>query len=93
LIKNSIEAINTQIKREISLEAFKENNKIIIKVIDTGIGISLEESDKVFIPFYTSKEEGSGIGLSLSRQIMQLHNGSITFESKKGTKTEFILKF
>ncbi|MCK5702200.1 MAG: HAMP domain-containing histidine kinase, partial [Cyclobacteriaceae bacterium] len=93
LIKNSIEAINTQIKREISLEAFKESNKIIIKVIDTGIGISLEESDKVFIPFYTSKEEGSGIGLSLSRQIMQLHNGSITFESKKGTKTEFILKF
>jgi len=93
LIKNSIEAINTQIKREISLEAFKENNKIIIKVIDTGIGISLEESDKVFIPFYTSKEEGSGIGLSLSRQIMQLHNGSITFESEKGTETEFILKF
>ena len=93
LIKNSIEAINTQIKREISLEAFIESNKIIIKVIDTGIGISLEESDKVFIPFYTSKEEGSGIGLSLSRQIMQLHNGSITFESEKGTKTEFILKF
>jgi len=93
LIKNSIEAINTQIKREISLEAFKESNKIIIKVIDTGIGISLAESDKVFIPFYTSKEEGSGIGLSLSRQIMQLHNGSITFESEKGTETEFILKF
>ena len=66
---------------------------IIIKVIDTGIGISLEESDKVFIPFYTSKEEGSGIGLSLSRQIMQLHNGSITFESEAGTKTEFILRF
>ncbi len=92
LIKNSIEAINTQIKREISLEAFKESNNFIIKVIDTGIGISLEESDKVFIPFYTSKEKGTGIGLSLSRQIMQLHNGSITFESKKGTKTEFILK-
>lgn len=93
LIKNSIEAIDNQIKREISLEAFKESNNFIIKVIDTGIGISLEESDKVFIPFYTSKKEGSGIGLSLSRQIMQLHNGSITFESEAGTKTEFILKF
>ena len=53
----------------------------------------MEESDKIFIPFYSSKEEGSGIGLSLSRQIMQMHNGSITFESKQGTKTEFILKF
>ena len=93
LVKNSIEATRDRIKREIRLESFKQNNKICIRVTDTGEGISLEESDKIFIPFYTSKEEGSGIGLSLSRQIMQLHNGSITFESKQGTKTEFILKF
>ncbi len=93
LVKNSIEATRDRIKREIRLESFEQNNKISIRVTDTGEGISLEESDKIFIPFYTSKEEGSGIGLSLSRQIMQLHNGSITFESKQGTKTEFILKF
>jgi nitrogen fixation/metabolism regulation signal transduction histidine kinase len=93
LIKNSIEATSNTMKRDIRLESFKQNNRIIIRVTDTGEGISLEESDKIFIPFFTSKEEGSGIGLSLSRQIMQLHNGSITFESKQGTKTEFILKF
>jgi two-component system nitrogen regulation sensor histidine kinase NtrY len=93
LIKNSIEATSNTMKREILLETFEQNNRIIIRVTDTGEGIGMEESDKIFIPFYSSKEEGSGIGLSLSRQIMQLHNGSITFESKQGTKTEFILKF
>lgn len=93
LIKNSIEATSNTMKREILLETFEQNNRIIIRVTDTGEGIRMEESDKIFIPFYSSKEEGSGIGLSLSRQIMQLHNGSITFESKQGTKTEFILKF
>jgi nitrogen fixation/metabolism regulation signal transduction histidine kinase len=93
LVKNSIEATKNRIKREIRLESFELNNKICIKVTDTGEGISLEESDKIFIPFYTSKEEGSGIGLSISRQIMQLHNGLITFKSIQGTKTEFNLKF
>lgn len=93
LVKNSIEATRNRIKREIRLESFEQNNKICIRVTDTGEGINPEESDIIFIPFYTSKEEGSGIGLSLSRQIMQLHNGSITFESEKGCKTEFILKF
>jgi two-component system nitrogen regulation sensor histidine kinase NtrY len=93
LVKNSIESTRDMMKREICLESFEQNNKISIRVTDTGEGISMEESDKIFIPFYSSKEEGSGIGLSLSRQIMQMHNGSITFESKQGTKTEFILKF
>ena len=93
LVKNSIESTRDSMKREICLYSFEQNNKISIRVTDTGEGISMEDSDKIFIPFYSSKEEGSGIGLSLSRQIMQLHNGSITFESKQGTKTEFILKF
>jgi len=93
LIKNSIESTRDRMKREICLYSFEQNNKISINVTDTGEGISMEDSDKICIPFYSSKEEGSGIGLSLSRQIMQLHNGSITFESKQGTKTEFILKF
>jgi nitrogen fixation/metabolism regulation signal transduction histidine kinase len=93
LVKNSIESIRDSMKREICLYSFEQNNKISIRVTDTGEGISIEDSDKIFIPFYSSKEEGSGIGLSLSRQIMQLHNGSITFESKQGIKTEFILKF
>ena len=93
LVKNSIESTRDMMKREICLESFEQNNKINIRVTDTGECISMEESDKIFIPFYSSKEEGSGIGLSLSRQIMQLHNGSITFESEAGTKTEFILKF
>jgi len=49
--------------------------------------------DKIFIPFYTTKKEGSGIGLSLSRQIMGLHGGIITVNSEPDVKTEFTLRF
>ena len=63
-----------------------------IQITDTGIGINEEIKDKIFIPFYSTKETGSGIGLSLSRQIMQLHNGSILVESNL-TLTSFTLQF
>jgi two-component system nitrogen regulation sensor histidine kinase NtrY len=61
-------------------------------VKDNGSGIVPENLDKVFVPFFSTKEGGSGIGLALSRQIMRLHNGSISVTSKPG-ETVFTLRF
>jgi len=71
----------------------EDNGKIVIRVTDNGPGIVKEALSKVFIPFYSTKKKGSGIGLSLSRQIMKLHKGSITVQSEPDVKTVFTLKF
>lgn len=86
LLKNSMEAVENCRKKSIRLEGSSENGKTFIRVSDSGRGIDPEDADKVFIPFFTTRKKGSGIGLSLSRQIMRLHNGSIYFHcDKKGT--------
>lgn len=71
----------------------EDNGKINIRVTDNGSGIVKEALNKVFIPFYSTKKKGSGIGLSLSRQIMKLHKGSITVHSEPEVETVFTLKF
>lgn len=70
-----------------------DTGKIIIRVTDNGPGIVKEAISKVFIPFFSTKKKGSGIGLSLSRQIMKLHKGSITVQSEPDLETVFTLKF
>ena len=77
----------------IEISARKETDKTIIRILDNGPGIKPEEIENIFIPFYSTKEGGSGIGLSLSRQIMRLHKGMITAISKPDVRTEFILSF
>jgi signal transduction histidine kinase len=69
------------------------DNAVIIEVSDTGHGIIKEAINRIFVPFFTTKKTGSGIGLALSRQIMQLHNGLITVTSEPEVKTVFTLKF
>ena len=64
-----------------------------ILVIDNGRGIEKEDLDRIFIPFYSSKKDGSGIGLALSRQIMRLHRGTISVDSNPGSGTTFTLSF
>jgi len=64
-----------------------------IEVIDDGPGMDQDEMQDIFVPFYTTKQEGSGIGLSLCRQVMQLHQGSISVESEKDQQTRFTLTF
>lgn len=94
LIINAIEAVKDQVKPQISIDVLKtELNKHKVVIIDNGKGIDPDEMDKIFIPFYTTKKEGSGIGLSLSRQIMRLHKGSIQVNSELGKGSEFILEF
>jgi nitrogen fixation/metabolism regulation signal transduction histidine kinase len=94
LIKNSAESINNRKDGKIGVKAFlTPQSEAIIQITDNGSGIDADIMDKVFIPFFTTKEHGSGIGLSLSRQIMKLHGGTISVSSKPGIETTFSLKF
>lgn len=93
LIKNAIEATENKEAGRIEMKAFQENGNNLLQVKDNGKGISREEQEKIFIPFYTTKKTGSGIGLSLSRQIMKMHGGSISVQSEPEQGTLFTLKF
>jgi two-component system nitrogen regulation sensor histidine kinase NtrY len=94
LINNSIQALNGIKDRKIILKAFYGVNKnAVIQVIDNGTGISEENMERIFVPFFTTKHKGSGIGLSLSREIMRLHNGKIRVRSVAEKETAFTLEF
>ncbi len=93
LIKNASEAFSHQTDRLITLSAYQVDGTVIIEVADNGDGIEPEALENIFIPFYTTKKTGSGIGLSLSRQILQQHNGQLNVESQVGKGTVFTLMF
>lgn len=93
LIKNSVEAIDKKMGGTIELVASTINNAVQIEVSDNGQGIPDEIKEDIFVPFYTTKENGSGIGLSLSRQIMQNHNGSISVNPDAEVGATFVLRF
>lgn len=98
LVKNAIEALaendeeGKEYKRLI-LKAGKKEDNAYICVADNGTGIEEEALKKIFIPFFTTKKHGSGIGLSLSKQIMRHHQGSISVNSTMNVGTEFTLRF
>ena len=93
LVKNAMESLNQREGGEITLIGGATDNHVYIDVIDNGPGIIKEALAKIFVPFFTTKKSGSGIGLSLSRQIMQMHNGALTVESEPDVRTVFSLKF
>jgi nitrogen fixation/metabolism regulation signal transduction histidine kinase len=93
LIKNAVEALSNMKDGTIHLKAFYAENGTFIQVADNGIGISGDIIEDIFVPFYTTKENGSGIGLSLSKQIMQNHDGTISVNSAPDKGSEFTLKF
>ena len=94
LVKNSLHALDNTPKPVIQLRAFlNKRNRPTIQVTDNGVGIIKEVRDKIFIPFFTTKPSGSGIGLSLSKQIMRLHNGTISVQSEPEVETTFTLTF
>jgi nitrogen fixation/metabolism regulation signal transduction histidine kinase len=94
LIKNAIQAFDEQPDKRIDLIAHgTEKGRAVISVKDNGSGIDAEALEKIFIPFFSTKKTGSGIGLSLSKQIMRQHEGRITVKSQLGEGTEFILRF
>ena len=93
LITNSLAAISKVEDPRIILKSFRQESSVIIQVIDNGVGIPKNKINDIFIPFYTTKENGSGIGLSLVKQIMRLHNGTIHVQSSSENETIFNLKF
>ncbi len=94
LIRNSMHALDGRKDPSIELKTYyNKRGRVTIQVADNGTGILPEVLDKIFIPFFTTKQSGSGIGLSLSRQILRLHNGTITAHSVPDEETIFTLTF
>jgi signal transduction histidine kinase len=94
LVLNAERAVKEKANACIQLTAsLQENNKVVLEVTDNGTGIPEELLDSIFIPFFTSYKDGSGIGLSLAKQIMTLHKGSIQVNSRVGVGTTFRLYF
>lgn len=93
LMKNAIEALAETPQPHLELRGYYAEGSIRIEVTDNGPGIIQEALENIFVPFYSTKRTGSGIGLSLSRQIMQLHNGTISVESTPEVSTTFTLRF
>ena len=87
LVKNAGDALTETNEAHIALSGKLDLGRVIISVSDNGPGIPNEDIDQVFIPFFTTKRDGSGIGLSLSRQIMTAHNGEIALETSEAGTT------
>jgi nitrogen fixation/metabolism regulation signal transduction histidine kinase len=94
LLLNAIQAVEDQPDAQIELSAYIDrHSRPAIEVSDNGPGIPPDVQEKIFVPFFTTKEEGSGIGLSLARQIMRLHDGMLTMHSEPGSGATFMLRF
>lgn len=94
LVINAAEAVKERPEPRILLSAYiTPGNRVVIKIADNGVGMPEEIMDKIFIPFFSTRKTGSGIGLSLCKQIMMLHKGSIQVQSKEGEGTAFLLQF
>ena len=93
LINNSIHALSDAFHGQIQLSCSVSANNTILMVKDNGKGIEENIMDQIFIPFYTTKKNGSGIGLSLSKNIMKNHEGNLVVQSDPGKNTTFSLIF
>ncbi|TAE11089.1 MAG: GHKL domain-containing protein [Bacteroidetes bacterium] len=93
LIKNAFEATEKTTDRKVSVRVYQAQNKHFIAIQDNGVGIETEAIEKIFMPFYSTKPKGSGIGLSLSYQIIRLHQGTIKVQSALHEGSTFSIIF
>ena len=93
LVKNAIEALDEQESGQISIMVQTMGEQVKLIISDNGPGMDQETLDNIFVPFFTTKKQGSGIGLSLSRQIIQAHEGKISVASTPGEGTSFEILF
>ena len=93
LVKNAIQAIPESQEPKINVSVLSENENVTILVSDNGIGISEENTSKVFEPKFTTKSSGMGLGLAMVKNIVETYNGSITFTSQLGKGTVFKVSF
>jgi C4-dicarboxylate-specific signal transduction histidine kinase len=90
LIKNAMDALEQSQQPAIRVNVtLSSNSQVSIEITDNGPGIDTDAMDKIFIPFYTTKKKGSGIGLSLSQQIIQLHGGQLKVSNTNNNGTTF----
>ena len=93
LIKNGLEALQDVENPQMAIRSKVDHGRLLIVISDNGTGIEPDILDEIFVPFYTTKPEGSGIGLSLARQIIRMHEGSLKITSKLGEGTIVYLNF
>lgn len=91
LVLNAIEAVKDKPEPLITLSAGSEGSRTEIRVADNGTGMPEEILDKIFIPFFSTRKKGSGIGLSICKQIVLLHKGTLQVRSKAGEGTVFVI--
>ena len=92
LVKNAVQAIGSKAKGRIDVSLKDKEKAFVISVKDNGKGIKEEDKDRIFLPNFTTKSGGSGVGLSLTYNIVQAAGGTITFESREGEGAEFIIE-
>lgn len=94
LVKNALDATKDTSRPQIELSSgINQDGKTFILVSDNGTGIPADVQERIFVPFFTTKPSGSGIGLCISRQIMHMHKGSLTVVSEEGKGSRFMLTF
>jgi two-component system nitrogen regulation sensor histidine kinase NtrY len=90
LITNSVFALKDKQEKKIYLSALSENNRFFITISDNGKGIEPEIRDKIFLPFFTTRKEGAGIGLTLSKNIIEAHGGYLSYQTDEN-RTNFVI--
>ena len=90
LITNSIFALQDKTEKKMFLTSYTENNRFFIVISDNGKGIDPEIKDKVFLPFFTTRKDGAGIGLTLSKNIIEAHGGYLSYQTDND-KTDFVI--
>ena len=93
ILKNALEVVENKENAKVKLETSVQGELVTVSISDNGAGITPEATEKIFMPFFSTKNRGSGIGLSLSKQIMQLHGGDIQLETELGKGASFKMVF
>ncbi|WP_053222671.1 sensor histidine kinase [Roseivirga seohaensis] len=93
ILKNALEVVENKENAKVKLETHVHGELVTVSISDNGAGITPEATEKIFMPFFSTKNRGSGIGLSLSKQIMQLHGGDIQLETELGKGATFRMVF
>ena len=92
LIKNAVQSISKDKKGEVEIEIIVKSDDFSISIKDNGSGMSEEQKQKIFIPYFTTKTTGTGIGLPIAKKIIENHNGTITYESELNIGTTFFVQ-